>query len=129
MLCSVLLTCCSVCDLARSAAALAGDTLLLLLLLLQERCCLLTLSQTAQLTTTQPSNAHFNNYSTAHSAMASELQKLSDPNYAISLAVGPPFPDLKPQKPGSGLVLTNQCSSEPRRWDIVMIPGIFIVVC
>jgi hypothetical protein len=43
---------------------------------------------------------------------------LSDPNYAISLAVGPPFPDLKPQAPCSGLVLTNQCSSEPRRWGL-----------
>lgn len=48
--------------------------------------------------------------------MASELQRLSDPNYAISLAVGPPFPDLKPQQPGSGLILSNQCSSQPRRF-------------
>eukprot|EP00882_Tetradesmus_deserticola_P012376 GHRQ01013116.1.p1 GENE.GHRQ01013116.1~~GHRQ01013116.1.p1 ORF type:complete len:196 (+),score=40.70 GHRQ01013116.1:63-590(+) len=48
--------------------------------------------------------------------MASELQKLSDPNYAISLAVGPPFPELKPQTPGSGLVLNGQHSNVPRRF-------------
>ncbi|KAF6262431.1 hypothetical protein COO60DRAFT_1624972 [Scenedesmus sp. NREL 46B-D3] len=49
-------------------------------------------------------------------AMASELQRLSDPNYAISLAVGPPFAELKPQAPGSGLVLTHHFSSQPRRF-------------
>lgn len=47
--------------------------------------------------------------------MTSELHRLNDPNYAISLAVGPPFPDLRPQSPGSGVVLSGRYSNEPRR--------------
>lgn len=47
----------------------------------------------------------------------SEVQQaISDPNYAIGLAVGPPFPELVPQTPGSGLVLCHRCENEPRRF-------------
>jgi hypothetical protein len=43
------------------------------------------------------------------------LANLNDPNYAISLAVGPPFPELKAQPPGSGLQLGRRAESQPKR--------------
>lgn len=35
---------------------------------------------------------------------------------AIQLAIGEPMPDLKPQKPGSGIILTGQTSDKPLRF-------------
>lgn len=55
--------------------------------------------------------------------MTSELQRLSDPNYAIAIAVGPPFPQLVPQQPGTGLVLAGRYSNGPRRWVEYLLSG------
>jgi hypothetical protein len=97
-------------------ADIPPSALLLLLLLLTHCSCCCCSSAAADCSHTLQSKAQHSSVQHVTSAMSSELQRLSDPNYAISLAVGPPFPELKPQAPGSGLVLTNQCSSEPRRW-------------
>lgn len=46
----------------------------------------------------------------------SELQHaINSPEYAIQMAVGPPFPELVPQQPGSGLVLGRQIGQQPHR--------------
>ena len=44
-----------------------------------------------------------------------ELQKRSDPNFVLEVAVGPPLASLVPQAPGSGLTLGGQvCDKETR---------------
>ena len=43
-------------------------------------------------------------------------QALQDPNAAIEMAIGPAFPELVPQQPGSGLILNNQIAREPLRF-------------
>lgn len=49
---------------------------------------------------------------------SSELGRinLNDPGYVIQLAVGPPFPDLVPQQPGSGMVLAGRFDHQPHRF-------------
>lgn len=45
----------------------------------------------------------------------SELQKISDPNFLVEVAVGPPLASLVPQKPGTGIVVGGQyCDYETR---------------
>lgn len=41
---------------------------------------------------------------------------LQNPNAAIDIAIGPPFPELVPQQPRTGLVLAGHCAHEPRRF-------------
>jgi hypothetical protein len=43
-------------------------------------------------------------------------QAMMDPNAAIAIAMGPPFPALVPQQPGTGLILGNQIDQQPRRF-------------
>jgi hypothetical protein len=44
-----------------------------------------------------------------------ELQKISDPNFLVEVAVGPPLADLVPQRPGTGIVVGGQyCGRETR---------------
>lgn len=44
-----------------------------------------------------------------------ELQKISDPNFLVEVAVGPPLASLVPQKPGTGIVVGGQyCNQETR---------------
>jgi hypothetical protein len=44
-----------------------------------------------------------------------KLAALNDPSYTSSLAVGPPFPELKPQAPGSGLQVRRCSKRAPER--------------
>jgi len=46
----------------------------------------------------------------------SELSKITDPNAALEIALGPAFPELVPQERGSGLVLRGLYSNEPKRF-------------
>ncbi|KAG0628621.1 hypothetical protein M758_1G040300 [Ceratodon purpureus] len=44
-----------------------------------------------------------------------ELQKISDPNFLVEVAVGPPLANLVPQRPGTGIVVGGQyCDRETR---------------
>lgn len=44
-----------------------------------------------------------------------ESSQLNDPNFVVQMAVGPPFADLVPQKPGQGLSLEGLYSETPTR--------------
>jgi hypothetical protein len=41
---------------------------------------------------------------------------LADPTAAIDIAVGPPFPNLTPQQPGTGVIVGQQFDNKPRRF-------------
>jgi len=44
-----------------------------------------------------------------------ELQKISDPNFLVEVAVGPPLASLVPQRPGTGIVAGGLfCDQETR---------------
>jgi hypothetical protein len=45
----------------------------------------------------------------------SELSKITDPNTALEIAVGPAFPELVPQEKGSGLVVGGLFCGEAKR--------------
>lgn len=48
----------------------------------------------------------------------SEVSQLTDPNFLIELAIGPPFPQLIAQKPGSGIVISGAYvpAGQPKRF-------------
>ena len=50
--------------------------------------------------------------------MQGEVGRLNpnDPNYVLELAVGPPVPNLVPQQPGSGPVMSGHFLQQPARF-------------
>lgn len=55
-------------------------------------------------------------------ATMSEINSaLNDPNHAIELAVGPPFPELKPQDKDKGFAIGGKYCNAPRRYVSIRI--------
>lgn len=50
--------------------------------------------------------------------MQGEIGRLdvNNPNYILELGVGPPAPNLVPQQPGTGAVLSGQFLQQPARF-------------